>query len=50
MSLTHCWNVSKPPGAKTGLVQLNGEVRMVTLREDEIERQWERLEKTVIVN
>mmetsp|Transcript_8643 Transcript_8643/g.18461 ORF Transcript_8643/g.18461 Transcript_8643/m.18461 type:complete len:458 (+) Transcript_8643:129-1502(+) len=50
VSMTHCRNVSKPPGAKAGLVQLNGEVRTVTLRKDEVERRWERLEKTVIIN
>ena len=42
--------MSKPPGAKPGLVQLNGEVRTITLRKDEVEKRCERLEKTVLVN
>ena len=42
--------MSKPPGAKAGLVQLNGDVRTVSLRKDEVERRCERLETTVLVN
>eukprot|EP00956_Cyclotella_meneghiniana_P010316 scaffold14253_cov72-Cyclotella_meneghiniana.AAC.2 len=50
VSMTRARNVSKPPGAKPGLVQLNGEVRTITLRKDEVEKRCERLEKTVLVN
>ena len=42
--------MSKPPGPKVGLVMLNGDVRTIVLRKDEIERRCERLEKTVLVN
>lgn len=42
--------MSKPSGAKPGLVQLNGEVKTITLRKGEVEKRCERLEKTVVVN
>jgi predicted ribosome quality control (RQC) complex YloA/Tae2 family protein len=50
VSMTRCRNVSKPPGAKPGLVQLNGDVRTITLKKDEVMKRTERLEETVIVN
>lgn len=50
VSMTRARNVSKPPGAKPGLVQLNGEVKTITLRKDEVETRCARLEKTVLVN
>eukprot|EP01082_Thalassiosira_pseudonana_P002605 g3527.t1 g3527 contig12:2254144-2255408(+) len=50
VSMTRCRNVSKPPGAKPGLVQLNGEVKTVSLRKADVEKRCERLEKTVVVN
>ncbi|KAL3805406.1 hypothetical protein HJC23_009113 [Cyclotella cryptica] len=50
VSMTRARNVSKPPGAKAGLVMLNGDVRTIVLRKDEVERRCERLEKTVLVN
>ena len=50
VSMTRARNVSKPPGAKAGLVMLNGNVRTIVLRKDEVERRCERLEKTVLVN
>jgi hypothetical protein len=48
--MTQVRNVSKPPGAKPGLVQLNGDVKTITLRKDEVERRCEQLEMTVLVN
>jgi hypothetical protein len=48
--MTRARNVSKPPGAKPGLVQLNGDVKTITLRKDEVERWCEQMEKTVLVN
>ena len=50
VSMTRVRNVSKPPGAKAGLVQLNGDVKTVTLKKSEVEKRCKRLEKTVIVN
>ncbi|KAL7521032.1 hypothetical protein ACHAWX_005728 [Stephanocyclus meneghinianus] len=50
VSMTRARNVSKPHGAKAGLVMLNGDVRTIVLRKDEVERRCERLEKTVLVN
>jgi predicted ribosome quality control (RQC) complex YloA/Tae2 family protein len=50
VSMTRCRNVSKPPGAKPGLVQLNGDVKTITLKKDEVMKRTERLEETVIVN
>jgi len=50
VSMTRCRNVSKPPGAKPGLVQLNGDVKIITLNKDEVLKRVDRLEGTVIVN
>jgi len=50
VSMTRARNVSKPRGAKPGLVQLNGDVKTVTLRKSEVEKRCERLEETVVVN
>lgn len=50
VSMTRCRNVSKPPGAKPGLVQLNGDVKTITLKKDEVMQRVDRLEKTVLVN
>lgn len=50
VSMTRARNVSKPPGAKPGLVQLNGDVKTVTVKKTEVEKRCERLEETVIVN
>mmetsp|Transcript_21851 Transcript_21851/g.46147 ORF Transcript_21851/g.46147 Transcript_21851/m.46147 type:complete len:412 (+) Transcript_21851:83-1318(+) len=50
VSMTRARNVSKPPGAKPGLVQLNGDVKTVTLRKGEVEKRCKRLEETVVVN
>ena len=48
--MTRVRNVRKPPGAKAGLVQLNGDVKTVTLKKSEVEKRCKRLEETVIVN
>ena len=50
VSMTRCRNVSKPRGAKPGLVQLNGDVKTITLKKDEVIKRTDRLEKTVVVN
>jgi len=50
VSMTRARNVSKPPGAKAGLVQLNGDVKTITVRKTEVEKRCERLEETVVVN
>ena len=50
VSMTRCRNVSKPPGAKPGLVQLSGDVKTITLKKAEVMERTERLEGTVIVN
>lgn len=50
VSMTRARNVSKPPGAKPGLVQLNGDVKTVTVRKTEVEKRCKRLEETVMVN
>lgn len=48
--MTRARNVSKPPGAKAGLVQLNGDVKTITVRKGEVEKRCKRLEETVVVN
>lgn len=50
VSMTRARNVSKPPGAKPGLVQLNGDVKTITIRKSDVETRCKRLEETVIVN
>eukprot|EP00586_Coscinodiscus_wailesii_P000295 CAMPEP_0172485450 /NCGR_PEP_ID=MMETSP1066-20121228/13496_1 /TAXON_ID=671091 /ORGANISM="Coscinodiscus wailesii, Strain CCMP2513" /LENGTH=333 /DNA_ID=CAMNT_0013250731 /DNA_START=165 /DNA_END=1166 /DNA_ORIENTATION=+ len=50
VSLTQCRNVSKPPGAKAGLVMINGNVRTVSVKMKEAEKRLERLDKTVLIN
>jgi predicted ribosome quality control (RQC) complex YloA/Tae2 family protein len=50
VSMTRARNVSKPAGAKPGLVQLSGDVRTITLRKSEVEKRCKRLEETVVVN
>ena len=50
VSMTRARNVSKPRGAKPGLVQLNGDVKTITLRKSEVEQRCKRLEETVVVN
>ncbi|KAL9187750.1 hypothetical protein ACHAXT_006128 [Thalassiosira profunda] len=50
VSMTRARNVSKPRGAKPGLVQLNGDVKTVTVKKSEVEERCKRLEETVVVN
>lgn len=50
VSMTRARNVSKPPGAKSGLVHLNGDIRTITIRKSDVERRCKRLEETVVVN
>ena len=50
VSLTQCRNISKPPGAKAGLVQLSGTVRTVRVNMKEAQPRLNRLEETVLVN
>ena len=50
VSMTRARNVSKPRGAKPGLVQLNGDVKTITVRKSEVEQRCKRLEDTVVVN
>ena len=50
VSMTRARNVSKPRGAKPGLVQLNGDVKTITVRKSEVEKRCQRLEETVVVN
>lgn len=48
--MTRARNVSKPAGAKPGLVQLSGDIRTITLRKSEVESRCKRLEESVVVN
>ena len=50
VSMTRARNVSKPRGAKPGLVQLNGDVKTITVKKSEVEKRCQRLEETVVVN
>lgn len=50
VSLTRCRNVSKPPGAKAGLVHLSGDVRTISVNMKEAGRRLSRLDKTMILN
>lgn len=50
VSFTRCRHVSKPPGAKAGLVMLNGDVRTVAVNMKEAEKLLKRLDETVMVN
>lgn len=50
VSLTKCRNVSKPPGAKAGLVMINGDVKIVKVNMKEVVKKLERLDGTVQIN
>ena len=50
VSLTRCRDITKPPGAKAGLVMLTGKVRTVSVNMKEAEPRLQRLEETVQVN
>ena len=50
VSMIKCRNVSKPPGAKPGLVRLNGDVRTVVVNMKAAEKRLKRLDDTCLVN
>lgn len=50
VSMVQARDVSKPPGAKAGLVQLNGSVRTITVNMKDARGRLERLDKTVLIN
>lgn len=50
VSLCRCRDVTKPRGAKPGLVQLNGQVRTISVNMKEAEKRLERLDKTELIN
>mmetsp|Transcript_10442 Transcript_10442/g.14774 ORF Transcript_10442/g.14774 Transcript_10442/m.14774 type:complete len:365 (+) Transcript_10442:198-1292(+) len=50
VSLTRCRNISKPAGAKAGLVQLSGDVQTVVVKMKEAESRLARLDETVLIN
>eukprot|EP00978_Attheya_sp_CCMP212_P019929 scaffold56595_cov46-Attheya_sp.AAC.1 len=50
VSLTRCRDVTKPRGAKAGLVQLQGRVRTISVKMKEAESRLARLDQTVLIN
>ena len=50
VSLCRCRDVSKPRGAKAGLVQLNGNVRTISVNMKEAEKRLKRLDATEEIN
>jgi hypothetical protein len=50
VSLTRCRDISKPPGAKAGLVRLTGDVRTVTVDMGLAETRLKRLDETELIN
>lgn len=50
VSLTRCRNVTKPPGAKAGLVRINGNVQTIKVNMKEAEVRLKRLDDTVKLN
>jgi hypothetical protein len=50
VSLTRCRDITKPPGAKAGLVMLTGQVRSVSVNMKEATSRLQRLDATVLVN
>jgi hypothetical protein len=42
--------VTKPPGAKAGLVRLTGDIRTVSVNMKEAQARLDRLDKTVLLN
>mmetsp|Transcript_7646 Transcript_7646/g.11159 ORF Transcript_7646/g.11159 Transcript_7646/m.11159 type:complete len:95 (-) Transcript_7646:1421-1705(-) len=50
VSLTRCRHITKPRGAKAGLVQLNGNVRTVSVNMKEAEVRLQKLDKTMVLN
>ena len=50
VSLCRCRDVTKPRGAKPGLVQLNGPVRTISVNMKEAEKRLQRLDTTELLN
>lgn len=50
VSMVKCRQVTKPRGAKAGLVQLNGSVRTVSVNMKEAEARLDRLDETMVMN
>mmetsp|Transcript_7757 Transcript_7757/g.7332 ORF Transcript_7757/g.7332 Transcript_7757/m.7332 type:complete len:423 (-) Transcript_7757:173-1441(-) len=50
VSLTRCRDVSKPRGAKAGLVQLTGKVRTVAVDMKKAQSRLDRLDETCLIN
>jgi NFACT protein RNA binding domain len=50
VSLTRCRDISKPPGAKAGLVRLTGDVRTITVDMNKAETRLQRLDETELIN
>jgi len=50
VSMTRCRHIAKPPGAKAGLVQLNGPVQTIVVNMKDAQTRLTRLDKTVLVN
>uniref|UniRef100_A0A7S1BVA7 NFACT RNA-binding domain-containing protein n=1 Tax=Corethron hystrix TaxID=216773 RepID=A0A7S1BVA7_9STRA len=50
VNLCRCREVSKPPGAKPGLVMIRGDVRTVTVDTKEAAARLKRLDETCLVN
>lgn len=49
VTLTKCRHVTKPPGAKAGLVQIRGDVSTMMVKRKDAEKRLARLEETVLV-
>jgi len=50
VSLTRCRNVSKPMGAKSGLVRLNGDIQAIAVDMKKAQSRLDRLDQTVLIN
>ena len=50
VSMVRCRNVTKPRGAKAGLVQLSGNIRTISVRMTEAEARLDRLDSTMVLN
>lgn len=50
VSMVRARDVKKPPGAKAGLVMLNGDVRTITVNMKEAQERLDRLDATVLIN
>jgi len=50
VTVTQCRNLTKPFGAKPGLVQIKGSVKTITVDMKGTQKRWDRLDQTVLVN